>query len=189
MKLGSPSQWRGPSATHGHPDGGTNETVATVIAVIVLGAASSIAAAGTSVLFIGNSFTYGWGSPVRFYRAHTVTDLNGEGIGGVPALFKVFTVQAGLEYDVYLETRSGSGLDFHLANKRDLIATRPWDIAVMHGQSTLDLEKPGDPTKLIATTRQMVDLLRARNPNVADPPHVDLDARGSHLPRKWAVGR
>ena len=74
--------------------------VATVIAVIALGAASSIAAAGTSALFIGNSFTYGWGSPVRFYRAHTVTDLNGEGIGGVPALFKIFTVQAGLEYDV-----------------------------------------------------------------------------------------
>ena len=140
--------------------------VATIIAVIVLGAASSIAA-GTSVLFIGNSFTYGWGSPVRFYRAHTVTDLNGEGIGGVPALFKIFTVQAGLEYDVSLETRSGSGLDFHLENKRELIATRPWDIVVMQGQSTLDLQKPGDPTTLIATTRQMVDFLRGRNPNVA----------------------
>ena len=62
--------------------------VATVIAVIALGAASSIAAAGTSALFIGNSFTYGWGSPVRFYRAHTVTDLNGEGIGGVPRTSK-----------------------------------------------------------------------------------------------------
>ncbi len=141
--------------------------VATVIAVIVLGAASSIAAAGTSALFIGNSFTYGFGSPVRFYRAHTVTDLNGEGIGGVPALFKSFTVQAGLEYDVYLETRSGSGLDFHLENKRDLIATRPWDIVVMHGHSMLDLQRPGDPTKLIETTRQMVEFLRGRNPSVA----------------------
>ena len=35
--------------------------VATVIAVVVLGAASAIAA-GPSALFIGNSFTYGWGS-------------------------------------------------------------------------------------------------------------------------------
>ena len=47
---------------------------------------STVAMARTSVLFIGNSFTYGWGSPVRHYRASTVTDLNNEGIGGVPAL-------------------------------------------------------------------------------------------------------
>ena len=62
------------------------------------------------MLFIGNSFTFGSGSPVRFYRADTVTDLNNEGIGGVPALFKSFTQQAGLDYDVSLETRGGSGL-------------------------------------------------------------------------------
>ncbi|MBT5445120.1 MAG: PEP-CTERM sorting domain-containing protein, partial [Gammaproteobacteria bacterium] len=42
--------------------------------------------AETSVLFIGNSFTYGYGSASRFYRADTVTDLNLNGIGGVPAL-------------------------------------------------------------------------------------------------------
>jgi len=39
------------------------------------------------VLFIGNSFTYGHGSPVRSYRSDTVTDLNNTGIFGVPALF------------------------------------------------------------------------------------------------------
>jgi hypothetical protein len=140
-------------------------TLATVIAASLVGAVS-LSAAGTSILFIGNSFTYGWGSPVRFYRASTVTDLNGEGIGGVPALFRVFALQAGLDYDVALETRSGSGLDFHLENKRSVIGRRPWDVVVMHGQSTLDLGKPGDPTQLIATTRQMVDFLRAQNPNV-----------------------
>src|SRR6187399_1248978 len=88
-----------------------------------------------SILFIGNSFTFAAGSPVRFYRANTVTDLNGEGIGGVPALFKSFTQQAGLAYDVFLETRGGVGLDFHLASKRDVLAQRPWDIVVMHGYS------------------------------------------------------
>ena len=77
--------------------------------------------ARTSVLFIGNSFTYGWGSPVRHYRASTVTDLNNEGIGGVPALFKSFADQAGLDYDVYLETRGGAGMDFHLENKLAII--------------------------------------------------------------------
>ena len=60
------------------------------------------------ILFIGNSFTFGAGSAVRFYRPDTVTDLNNLGIGGVPALFKSFTQQAGLDYDVYLETEPGS---------------------------------------------------------------------------------
>ena len=86
-------------------------------ASLILAFGTTGAAAGTSVLFIGNSFTFGSGSPVRFYRADTVTDLNDEGIGGVPALFKSFTQQAGLDYDVSLETRGGVGLDFHLANK------------------------------------------------------------------------
>jgi hypothetical protein len=120
-----------------------------------------------SVLFIGNSFTFGAGSPVRFYRADTVTDLNNEGIGGVPALFKSFTQQAGLKYDVFLETRGGSGLDFHLQNKLDVIGRRGWDTVVMHGYSLLDAEKPRDPAKLIATTRQMAEVLRSRNPNLA----------------------
>ena len=124
------------------------------------------AASGTSVLFIGNSFTYGHGSAVRFYRADTVTDLNSEGIGGVPALFKSFTQQAGLEYDVSLETRAGSGLDFHLANKIEVIARRGWDVVVMHGVSVLDNDKPGDAAKLTATSQQMASVLRERNPKV-----------------------
>lgn len=86
--------------------------VGTTLAALVV-----TAHAASSVLFIGNSFTYGAGSAVRYYRADTVTDLNNEGIGGVPALFKSFAAQAGLDYDVYLETRGGSGLDFHLENK------------------------------------------------------------------------
>jgi hypothetical protein len=123
-------------------------------------------AAGTSVLFVGNSFLFGSGSAVRFYRADTVTDLNNEGIGGVPALFKSFAQQAGLDYDVSLETRGGTGLDFHLENKLGVIGRRGWDKVVMHGYSTLDADKPRDPAKLIATSKQMADFLRARNPKV-----------------------
>ena len=106
----------------------------------ILCACGVASAAPTTVLFIGNSFTYGHGSAVRFYRASTVTDLNGEGIGGVPALFKSFADEAGLDYDVSLETRGGTGLDFHLANKLDVIGRRGWDVVVMHGYSTLDAE-------------------------------------------------
>jgi len=119
-----------------------------------------------SVLFIGNSFTFAYGSPVRYYRADSVTDLNGGGQGGVPALFKSFAAEAGLSYDVFLETEPGVGIDWHLAHKLDVIGRRPWDAVVMHGFSTLDTKKPGDPALLIASVRQMSEFLRAKNPKV-----------------------
>ena len=139
-----------------------------------------------SILFIGNSFTYAQGSALHYYRAKTVTDLNGQGVGGMPALFKSFTTEAGLGYDVYLETQGGAGLDWHLAHKSDLIGQRPWDSVVMHGYSTLDAEKPGDPAVLVDTVRRMSALLRARNPAVeirlmATWPRADQthDSRGA----------
>ena len=138
----------------------------TLLASVILALSVTEAQPGTSILFVGNSFTFGAGSPVRFYRADTVTDLNNEGIGGVPALFKSFTAQAGLPYDVYLETRGGSGLEFHLENKLGVIGQRAWDKVVMHGQSTLDFDKPGDPAKLVATSRQLAEFFRGRNPKV-----------------------
>jgi hypothetical protein len=136
------------------------------VAGLILALGSTGHAAGESILFIGNSFTFGSGSAVRFYRNDTVTDLNNEGIGGVPALFKSFTQQAGLDYDVSLETRGGVGIDFHLENKLGVIGRRGWDKVVAHGYSTLDRESPRDPAKLIATSKQMADFLRSRNPKV-----------------------
>lgn len=124
-------------------------------------------AAGTSILFVGNSFTFGSGSAVRYYRSHTVTDLNNEGVGGVPALFKSFTQQAGLDYDVSLETRGGVGIDFHLENKLGVIGRRGWDVVVAHGYSTLDADKPRDAGKLVSTAKQFGEFLRGRNPNVS----------------------
>jgi len=133
---------------------------------LVVALAGTGHAAGQSVLFIGNSFTFGSGSAARFYRNDTVTDLNNEGVGGVPALFKSFTQQAGLDYEVALETRGGVGIDFHLENKLGVIGRRGWDKVVAHGYSTLDQEKPRDPAKLIATSKQLADFLKARNPGV-----------------------
>jgi hypothetical protein len=141
-------------------------TAAALIAAAVLAMTGSTLAAGKSVLFIGNSFLFGAGSAVKFYRAGTVTDLNNEGIGGVPALFKSFAQQSGLEYDVALETRGGSGLDFHLGEKLGVIGSKPWDTVVMHGFSLLDAQKPRDPAKLVATSKQMADFLRGKNPAV-----------------------
>jgi hypothetical protein len=140
--------------------------ISPLVAGLMLAFGLTGAAAGTSVLFIGNSFLFGSGSAVRFYRAETVTDLNHEGVGGVPALFKSFTQQVGLDYDVSLETRGGAGLDFHLENKRDVLGGRSWDTVVMHGFSTLDAAKPRDPAKLVATSKEMATFLRTRNPKI-----------------------
>lgn len=128
---------------------------------LLLPAGSALAG---SILFIGNSFTFGFGSPVRYYRPDTVTDLNSAGQGGVPALFKSFTAQAGLAYDVFLETEPGVGIDWHVAHKLDVIGQRSWDAVVMHGFSTLDPKKPGDPAVLISSVRQMAEFLHAKNP-------------------------
>ena len=37
----------------------------------------------------------------------------------------------------------------------------------MNGVNVPDNDKPGDPDKLVATSRQMADALRDRNPQVA----------------------
>jgi hypothetical protein len=139
---------------------------AALVATTLLVSSPAVSATAISVLFIGNSFTFADGSPVRFYRPDTVTDLNGEGTGGVPALFASFTRQAGLDYQVSLETSPGKGLDFHLAQKADVIGGHGWDKVVMHGYSTLDAAKPRDPAKLIATSARMAALLREKNPKV-----------------------
>jgi len=126
-------------------------------------AALAGAARAETILFVGNSFTFGATSPVLRYRPEQVTDLNKEGIGGVPAIFKVLTFQAGLDYQVSLETSPGKNFDWHLANRLPLI-DRPWDVVILQGQSTLDLERPGDPTRIIESGRQISDVLGKRNP-------------------------
>jgi len=138
-----------------------------ILAAALLLAASPVEA--RTILFIGNSFTFGANSAVHYYKADTVTDLNGPAngktVGGVPAIFKAFTKEAGLDYTVSLETVGGKGLDYHVTEKRAVI-DKPWDEVVMHGYSTMDQAHPGDPALLVSSTRQISDLLRARNPNV-----------------------
>jgi len=125
-------------------------------------------ASAKTILFVGNSFTFGANSAAHYYKPDTVTDLNGPGptgktVGGVPAFFKAFTKEAGLDYTVSLETVGGKGLDFHLAEKRALL-DKPWDIVVMHGYSTLDQAHPGDSALLVSSAKTITDMFRAKNP-------------------------
>jgi hypothetical protein len=118
-----------------------------------------------TILFVGNSFTHGAYSAVRGYRANSVADLNGDGNGGVPALFKRFTEQAGLDYAVSLETGGGKGLDFHFEERRALI-DKPWDVVILQGHSLLDRKQPGNPDLHIRYARQLSALFTAQNPAV-----------------------
>lgn len=119
-----------------------------------------------NILFVGNSFTFAADTPVMTYKADTVTDLNRNGTGGVPALFKAFIVQAGLDYDVFLETHPGVGIDWHLDNASDKIGQRRWDTVVLQSYSTLDSGKPGDPATLIGAVGRMAEFLKNKNPKV-----------------------
>lgn len=117
------------------------------------------------ILFIGNSFTQGANSAVLRYRPDSVTDLNSEGVGGIPALFARFAEQAGLEWAVTHELRGGSTLGFHLTEKRALI-DRPWDVVIMQQYSTLDPDKPLDATETRRNADRLSEMFTAANPQV-----------------------
>jgi len=124
-------------------------------------------ASAKTILFVGNSFTFGANSAAHFYKPDTVTDLNGPGpngktVGGVPAFFKAFTQEAGLDYTVSLETVGGKGLDFHYAQKRSVL-DKPWDVVVMQAYSTMDQDHPGNPALLVSSAKQMTDMFRVKN--------------------------
>ncbi len=136
-------------------------------------------AAPTTILFVGNSYTYGEpanapGPTVKAFMPGSVTDLNGTHIGGVPALFKAFTQEAGLDYQVSLETVGGKGLDYHYNEKLQTI-DKPFDKVVLQGYSTLDQNKPGNPDLTIKYSGLLAQAFHDKNPNV----HVYLDSTWS----------
>ena len=137
-----------------------------IATAVVVSLQAAPAAAATSILFIGNSFTYGALTPaVMNYKPGTVTDLVGTNIGGVPALFEQMTKDRGLDYNVSLETQPGSNLDFHYNNRLSLI-DKPWDVVVMHGQSNLDFAAPNNPAKISNYTGLLGQVFQAQNPDV-----------------------
>ena len=123
------------------------------------------ASAPRTILFIGNSFTQGAVSPVQTFRTGSVTDLNGTGIGGVPALFKAFTEQVGLNFSVAHETQGGRTLGFHLTERADRI-DRAWDTVVLQEYSTLNPERPGDASAYISDAGTLAALFVRTNPRV-----------------------
>jgi len=112
-----------------------------------------------------------------------VTDLNGDGYGGMPALFKLFTEQAGLNYAVSLQTQGGRSLGFHLS-ERAARMNRAWDVVVLQEYSTLDPQKPGDSTSYIRNAGALAAMFTRANRGV----EVFLMPTWTRADRVWRPG-
>ena len=129
-------------------------------------ASSGARAEATKILFVGNSYTFGRIDPVMSYNAAQVHDLtasmyatNPSGAnsfephpwGGVAGIFKQFTVQVGLDYDVSISARNAASLRGQFLNTnsagwdlRGNIGSQAWDKVVLQEQSDEPLTKqPG----------------------------------------------
>jgi hypothetical protein len=132
----------------------------------------------TTVLFVGNSYSFGRVDPVMSYNTANVADLteamwlanpSGSNLyephpwGGVPGIFQRLTVQAGLAYQVALSSRNAASLRGHLLNTnpagwdlRGNMGLQGWDQIVIQEQSDEALaRRPGlnsnpDYTRLYA---------------------------------------
>lgn len=107
---------------------------------------------GIPILFVGNSFFHGARLPVLTYNNAAITDENyGQPVGtpraegnghepgpwgGIPAIFKKLTDEAGLHYDVHLEAMSGQTLKFHFDHALGVIDQPRWQAVVLQEYST-----------------------------------------------------
>ena len=109
------------------------------------------------ILFVGNSYTFGRVDPVMSYNAANVHDLTAAFYaadpsgansyephpwGGVPGIFKEFTVQAGLNYDVSISARNAASLRGQFLDTassawdlRGNVASQAWGVVVLQEQS------------------------------------------------------
>lgn len=143
-----------------------NRLLAILMLVLCLAMpATALASRSTSVLFVGNSFTAGMHSAAWRYRAGTVNDLNHDGVGGVPALFKLFTKEVGLDYSVSVETVPGKSLKYHFQHEQPQL-DHAWDVVVMQEYSELDPNDPGNPAVFRTYAHRLARLFSGNNPGV-----------------------
>jgi len=141
-----------------------------VTAVFVsITASSAASAAPTTILFVGNSYTFGRVDPVMSYNAANVDDMTRprpdlpdpnftetagtrawepHPWGGVPGVFKQLADQAGIEFDVSMSARNAASMRGHFLNTanadwdlRGNIAKKKWDVVVVQEQSDAALPK------------------------------------------------
>ena len=115
------------------------------------------------ILFVGNSFFHGQYQPVLAYNAARVTDenfglpsdnprcetTNGEPViwGGIPGIFKQFTEEAGLNYEVHFEEINAKPLQYHYEYALSVIQQPRWNTVVLqeHSMRALPARHGGQP--------------------------------------------
>ena len=147
--------------------------------------AGAAGATPIEILFVGDSYTFGRVDPVMSYNAANVHDLtagfnaiNPTGTnafephpwGGVPGIFKEFTTESGLNYDVSISARNAASLRgqfLDTANStwdlRGNVASRKWNVVVLQDQSDVSLPagkgKNADNAQFQAYVNQFVDYI------------------------------
>ena len=120
-----------------------------------------------------NSYPLGSGIPPTPCAATTTPNIGcfePKPWGGVPAIFKVLTDQAGLNYVVSLSTRNAATLRGHFLNTGDAqwdlrgnIASAKWDVVVLQGQSDEPLprakSKNGNPVSFNTYAKVIQDYI------------------------------
>ena len=129
--------------------------------VLLLVAALAVSPAASAdpikILFVGNSYTFGRVDPVMSYNAANVHDLTAafnatsstgsnpwepHPWGGVSGIFKKFTDESGLSYDVSISARNAATLRGQFLNTanaawdlRGNVASQVWNTVVLQEQS------------------------------------------------------
>ena len=157
-----------------------------------LAAAASCAAAGAApastpieILFVGDSYTFGRVDPVMSYNAANVHDLTAAFAvadpsgtnafephpwGGVPGIFKEFTAEKGLNYDVSISARNAASLRGQFLDTasaawdlRGNVASQKWGVVVLQDLSDVALPankgKNANNAQFQAYTNQFVKFI------------------------------
>jgi hypothetical protein len=138
----------------------------------------------TRILFIGNALTNGRYPPVLGYNAahvkdedydlppgnprrETVADEPGP-YGGIPGIFKQFTDERGLRYDVHLELIDGKTLEYQSVYGMRIIA-RPWNQVVVQDEADVPLppERGGHLDNFLEFATAIEEKIHSVNPDAA----------------------
>ncbi len=174
------------------------------LALIAFAAASFCSLAHADpikILFVGNSYTFGRLDPVMSYNAAKVHDLtagfyaiNQTGAnpwephpwGGVPGIFKQFTDEVGLNYDVSISARNAASLRgqfLDTANSdwklRENVATQKWDTVVLQEQSDAALPAGKGKNANLATFNAYADQFERFIHNGSAQSYRETDLFGS----------
>ena len=174
---------------------------ACALAALAFCAAASAAPSSTpiEILFVGDSYTFGRVDPVMDYNAANVHDLtaafnaaDSSGTnafephpwGGVPGIFKEFTTEAGLNYDVSISARNAASL------RGQFLDTRQQRVGPARQRGVEELERGGaaGPERRVAAGRQGQERRQRAVPGLREPVReLHPQRRGADLHRDAAV--